>query len=346
MSKLRDTPLSILDLASIRQGATAADAFRRMVDIAQTGERLGYHRFWLAEHHNMPGIASSATAVLVGHVAAATTRIRVGSGGIMLPNHAPLIIAEQFGTLEALYPGRIDLGLGRAPGADMTTMRALRRGLSEDEGAFPQAVQELLALLEPAAEGQRLRAVPGSGSKVPVILLGSSTFSAQLSGMLGLPFAFASHFAPQRLIEALEVHRHFFRPSAFLEKPYVMVALAAVAAETDARARFLATTQHQRLVALVRGQPTVLKPPVESMDGLWDEREAAYVAAHLGVAAIGGPETVRRHLEALLASTAADELIITSDFYDHADRVRSFEIIAEAKAAERKMEQETLVGAG
>ena len=331
MPKLGHTPLSVLDLAPIRAGGTPSDAFANMVDLARTVERLGYNRFWLAEHHNMPGIASSATSVLIGHVAGATKSIRVGSGGVMLPNHAPLVIAEQFGTLEALYPGRIDLGLGRAPGTDMLTTRALRRDLTDDADAFPRNVQELLALLAPAGEGQKVRAVPGSGSNVPVWLLGSSTFSAQLSGLLGLPFAFASHFAPQQLKEAIAVHRHYFRPSEYLQKPYIMVGLPVIAADTDEKARFLATTQFQRLVNLVRGKPTVLLPPVESMDGLWDEREEAYVASHLGVAAIGGPETVAARLESFLVETGADELMITSDFYDHADRIHSFEIVAEAK---------------
>jgi luciferase family oxidoreductase group 1 len=338
MPKLGQTPLSVLDLSPVRAGGTIADAFARTVDLARHVERLGFNRFWLAEHHNMPGIASSATAVLIGHVAGATGRIRVGSGGVMLPNHAPIVIAEQFGTLEALYPGRIDLGLGRAPGTDPLTTRALRRDLADDDNAFPQNVQELLALLAPAGENQKVRAVPGAGSNVPVWLLGSSTFSAQLSALLGLPFAFASHFAPQRLMEAIEVHRHYFRPSEYLEKPYIMVGLPVVAADSDERAQYLATTQHQRLVNLVRGKPTVLLPPVESMDGLWDEREEAYVRSHLGVAAIGGPETVRRHLERMLAETGADELIVTSDFYDHADRLRSFDILAELKAADQAAE--------
>ncbi len=331
MPKLGQTPLSVLDLAPIRAGGTPSGAFANMVDLARAVERLGYNRFWLAEHHNMPGIASSATSVLIGHVAGATKHIRVGSGGVMLPNHAPLVIAEQFGTLEALYPGRIDLGLGRAPGTDMLTTRALRRDLTDDADAFPRNVQELLALLAPAGEGQKVRAVPGSGSNVPVWLLGSSTFSAQLSAMLGLPFAFASHFAPQQLKDAIAVHRHYFRPSEYLDKPYIMVGLPVIAADTDEKAHYLATTQFQRLVNLVRGKPTVLLPPVESMDGLWDEREEAYVASHLGVAAIGGPATVAARLEAFLDETGADELIITSDFYDHADRIRSFEIVAEAK---------------
>jgi luciferase family oxidoreductase group 1 len=320
-------PLSVLDLAPVHQDGTIADALHRSLDLARHVEKLGYNRFWVAEHHNMPGIASSATSVLIGYIAGGTSTLRVGSGGIMLPNHAPLVIAEQFGTLEALYPGRIDLGLGRAPGTDPMTMRALRRELVDDDNAFPQNVQELLALLAPAAEGQKVRAVPGAGSDVPVWLLGSSTFSAQLAGLLGLPFAFASHFAPLRLAEALETYRHFFRPSEHLQKPYAMVGVPVIAAPTDEEAHFQATTQYQRLINLVRGRPTTLMPPVESMDGLWDAREEAYVRSHLGVAIIGGPDKVRDGLKALVKRTGADELIITTDFYDHADRLRSFEIV-------------------
>lgn len=323
-------PLSVLDLAPVRHDGTVADALARSLDLARHVEKLGYNRFWVAEHHNMPGIASSATSVLIGYIAGGTSTLRVGSGGIMLPNHAPLVIAEQFGTLEALYPGRIDLGLGRAPGTDPMTMRALRRELVDDDNAFPQNVQELLALLAPAAEGQKVRAVPGAGSNVPVWLLGSSTFSAQLAGLLGLPFAFASHFAPLRLTEALETYRHFFQPSEHLEKPYAMVGVPIMAAATDEEAHYQATTQYQRLINLVRGRPTTLMPPVESMDGLWEPREEAYVRSHLGVAIIGGPDKVRDGLKALIERTGADELIITSDFYDHADRLRSFEIVQEA----------------
>ena len=323
-------PLSVLDLAPVRQNGTVAAALANSLDLARHVEGLGYNRFWVAEHHNMPGIASSATSVLIGYLAGGTSTIRVGSGGVMLPNHAPLVIAEQFGTLEALYPGRIDLGLGRAPGSDPMTMRALRRDMTDDDNAFPQNVQELLALLAPAAEGQKLRAVPGEGSNVPVWLLGSSTFSAQLAALLGLPFSFASHFAPQRLMEALETYRHFFKPSEYLDKPYVMVGLPVIAAETDEEANYQVTTQYQRLVNLVRGQPTVLMPPVESMDGLWEPREEAYVRSHLGVAIIGGPETVKKKLAAVIEQTGADELIVTTDFYDPADRKRSFEIFMDA----------------
>lgn len=323
----RSIPLSVLDLAPVRQDGTVADALARSLDLARHVEKRGYNRFWVAEHHNMPGIASSATSVLIGYIAGGTSTIRVGSGGIMLPNHAPLVIAEQFGTLEALYPGRIDLGLGRAPGTDPMTMRALRRELTDDDNAFPQNVQELLAYLAPAVDGQKVRAVPGAGSDVPVWLLGSSTFSAQLAGLLGLPFAFASHFAPLRLMEALETYRHFFRASEHLEKPYAMVGVPVIAAPTDDEAHFQATTQYQRLINLVRGQPTTLMPPVESMDGLWEAREEAYVRSHLGVAVIGGPDTVRDRLGALIERTGADELIVTTDFYDPDDRKRSFDIL-------------------
>ncbi|BCP54316.1 hypothetical protein K32_29330 [Kaistia sp. 32K] len=328
-----DIPLSVLDLAPVRQDGTVADALARSLDLARHVERLGFNRFWVAEHHNMPGIASSATSVLIGYIAGGTSTIRVGSGGIMLPNHAPLVIAEQFGTLEALYPGRIDLGLGRAPGTDPLTMRALRRDLADDDNAFPKNVQELLAYLAPAVEGQKVRAVPGAGSNVPVWLLGSSTFSAQLAGLLGLPFAFASHFAPMRLMEALDTYRHFFRASEYLEKPHAMIGVPVIAAPTDEEAHHLATTQYQRLINLVRGRPTTLMPPVDSMDGLWDPREEAYVRSHLGVAVIGGPDRVRDGLKALVERTGADELMISSDFYEHAHRLRSFEIVKKATTA-------------
>jgi luciferase family oxidoreductase group 1 len=330
MPALADIRLSVLDLAPVRLNGTIAEALNNSLDLARHVEKLDYHRFWLAEHHNMPGIASSATSVVIGHIAGGTSTIRVGSGGVMLPNHAPLVIAEQFGTLEALYPGRIDLGLGRAPGTDQLTTRALRRDLIDDDNSFPRNVQELLALLAPAGEGQKVRAVPGSGSNVPVWLLGSSTFSAQLAGMLGLPFAFASHFAPQRLMEALDVYRHFFRASEYRETPYAAVGVPVVAADTDAEAHYQATSLQQRLINLVRGKPTTLLPPVKSMDGLWDPNEEAYVRSHLGIAIIGGPSAVRDGLAELAQATDADELIITSEFYDHADRKRSFEIIKEA----------------
>ncbi len=319
---------SVLDLAPVRADGTIAEAFRNSVDLAQHAEKWGFTRFWMAEHHNMPGIASAATAVLIGHVAGQTKTLRVGSGGIMLPNHAALTIAEQFGTLETLYPGRIDLGVGRAPGTDGLTAHALRRSLNQDE--FPQQAAELLAYLAPARPGQRLHAVPGEGTNVPVWLLGSSTFSAQLAASLGLPFAFASHFAPELLLPALRLYRSGFRPSAFLQKSYAIAGVPLVAARTDAEAHRLATSPLQRHLRLIRGEPIFTPPPVESMDGLWNEAEREAVESRLEVAIIGGPETVRRKLGEFLASTEADEVIITSDLYGQTARLESFEIAAGA----------------
>ena len=304
-----------------------ADAFRNTVDLARHAERWGFTRFWIAEHHNMPGIASAATSILIGHVAAQTSTIRVGSGGVMLPNHAPLVIAEQFGTLETLYPGRIDLGLGRAPGSDELAARALRYDTAEEN--FPRQVAELLAYLAPAGPGQRLVAFPGAGTNVPVWLLGSSTYSAKLAATVGLPFAFASHFAPALLMEALDAYRTGFTPSQYLERPYVMVGVPLVAAETDAEARRLATSSIQRQVKLIRRQPIFVPPPVESMEGMWSEAEKFLVDSRMAIAVIGGPETVRQKIGRILRETGADELIFTSDLYDHALRLRSFEIAAE-----------------
>jgi luciferase family oxidoreductase group 1 len=318
---------SVLDLAPVREGGTVAEAFRNTVDLARHAERWGFTRFWIAEHHNMPGIASAATSILIGHVAAQTSTIRVGSGGVMLPNHAPLVIAEQFGTLETLYPGRIDLGLGRAPGSDELAARALRYDTAEEN--FPGQVAELLAYLAPAGPGQRLIAFPGAGTNVPVWLLGSSTYSAKLAATVGLPFAFASHFAPALLMEALDAYRTGFTPSQYLERPYVMVGVPLVAAETDAEARRLATSSIQRQVKLIRRQPIFVPPPVESMEGMWSEAEKFLVDSRMAIAAIGGPETVRQKIARILKETGADELIFTSDLYDHALRLRSFEIAAE-----------------
>jgi luciferase family oxidoreductase group 1 len=318
---------SVLDLAPVREGGTVADAFRNTVDLARHAERWGFTRFWIAEHHNMPGIASAATSILIGHVAAQTSTIRVGSGGVMLPNHAPLVIAEQFGTLETLYPGRIDLGLGRAPGSDELAARALRYDTAEEN--FPRQVAELLAYLAPAGPGQRLVAFPGAGTNVPVWLLGSSTYSAKLAATVGLPFAFASHFAPALLMEALDAYRTGFTPSQYLERPYVMVGVPLVAAETDAEARRLATSSIQRQVKLIRRQPIFVPPPVESMEGMWSEAEKFLVDSRMAIAVIGGPETVRQKIGRILRETGADELIFTSDLYDHALRLRSFEIAAE-----------------
>jgi luciferase family oxidoreductase group 1 len=325
-------PFSVLDLAPILAGADATVAFKNTLDLAQHAERWGYNRYWLAEHHNMPGIASAATAVVIGYVAGGTSTIRVGSGGVMLPNHAPLVIAEQFGTLESLYPGRIDLGLGRAPGTDQRTAFALRRDLSGGGAdSFPQDVMELQAYLRPAEPGQAVRAIPGVGLDVPIWLLGSSLFSAQLAAALGLPFAFASHFAPAYLTAAIEAYRSNFRPSESLAEPYVMVAMNVIAAETDAEAQRLLTSLQQQFINLRRGRPGPLQPPLDSTDGLWSPMELEGVDEALSVSAVGSPETVRDAIERLVAQTGADELMLTAQIYDHAARLRSFEIAAEVR---------------
>src|SRR5271170_1351364 len=298
-SRLFRTPLSILDLAYVRQGGTIADAFRNTLDLSQHAEQWGYKRFWLAEHHNIPGVASAATSVLIGHVGGATKTIRVGSGGIMLPNHAPLVIAEQFGTLEALYPGRIDLGLGRAVGGDALTAHVLGRSPNAGDH-FPELVQELIRYLGPVLPHQRIQAVPGSNSNVPVWLLGSSTFSAHLAATLGLPFAFAGQFAPRMMLEAIGLYREYFKPSATLSQPYIMVGLPVLAADSDQQADYLATSARQRILRLVRGQPIFTPPPVASMDGLWNHNEQQTVETHLGAAIIGGPSAVEQKLLQLL----------------------------------------------
>jgi luciferase family oxidoreductase group 1 len=321
-------PFSILDLSPIVQGGTVADALHRSRDLAQHAERLGYRRFWLAEHHNMPGIASAATSVVIAHVAAGTTSIRVGSGGVMLPNHAPLVIAEQFGTLEALFPGRIDLGLGRAPGTDQLTARALRRGLANSADTFPQDVLELQAFLQPAEKNQAVRAVPGEGSNVPIWLLGSSLFSAQLAAVLGLPFAFASHFAPDHLHDALDIYRREFRPSSEWPRPYASACIGVVVADTDEAARRLFTSLQLSFVNLRRGQPSGLPPPVDSMDGKWSAAEKAMVDHAFREAVVGSPQTVRDGVSAFLDRTRVDELMVTAAIHDHAARVRSFELLA------------------
>jgi len=323
-------PFSVLDLSPIIAGGDAARALANTLDLARHAERLGYRRYWLAEHHNMPGIASAATAVVIGHVAGGTSTIRVGSGGIMLPNHAPLVVAEQFGTLESLYPGRIDLGLGRAPGTDQTTARALRRYMAGADN-FPQDVIELQGYFQPAAPGQAVRAVPGAGLKVPIWLLGSSLFSAQLAAMLGLPFAFASHFAPDHLEDALAIYRDRFQPSAQLERPYVMLGLNVFAAATDAEARRHFTSLQQAFVNLRSGRPGPLPPPVDSTEGLWSPMETAGLAHSLRYAIVGSPETVQRGLAAFIAEHQADEIMVTAQMFDHAARLRSFEIVAEAR---------------
>jgi luciferase family oxidoreductase group 1 len=320
---------SLLDLSPIIEGGDAALAFRNTLDLAQHAEEWGYYRYWLAEHHNLPGIASAATALVIGHVAGGTKRIRVGAGGIMLPNHAPLVIAEQFGTLDALYPGRIDLGLGRAPGSDQLTARALRRNLGSSGDTFPQDVLELQSYLAPAEPEQALQAVPGAGANVPLYLLGSSDFSARLAAELGLPFAFASHFAPEYLDVALELYRRHFQPSAALARPHAMVGVAICAAETDREAERLFTSGQLQFLEMVRGRAGKLPAPVESMEGRWNAGERAAVMERTRVAAVGAPATVRARLEMLLERTAADEIIATAQIYDHKARLRSFEIAAE-----------------
>ncbi|TXL71857.1 LLM class flavin-dependent oxidoreductase [Vineibacter terrae] len=320
-------PFSVLDLSPIIAGGDAGLAFRNSLDLAQHAERWGYKRYWLAEHHNMPGIASAATAVVIGHVAAGTRTIRVGSGGIMLPNHAPLMVAEQFGTLESLYPGRIDLGLGRAPGTDMRTAQALRRYLAGAD-RFPQDVIELQAYLQPAQPGQAVRAVPGAGLDIPIWILGSSLFGAQLAAALGLPFAFASHFAPDHLLDALDIYRQQFKPSEQLAQPYAMAGIAVVAADTDAEAQRLFTSLQQQFINLRRGTPGPLQPPVDTMEGRWSAAERAGVAHAMSRALVGSPETVRRGIEAFIAETGVDELMMAGQIYDHKARLRSFEIAA------------------
>jgi luciferase family oxidoreductase group 1 len=328
MSKLSQIPLSVLDLAPVATGKTAADAFKNTLSLAQNAEKWGYNRYWLAEHHNIPGIASTATSVLIGYVAGGTSRIRVGSGGIMLPNHAPLVIAEQFGTLESIYSGRIDLGLGRAPGTDSMTSYALRRGVMSDGHDFPELLAELQRYLGEPSVDQKVRAYPGSGLDIPIWLLGSSTFSARLAADLGLPFAFASHFAPDELDQAIKIYRSKFQPSAELKQPYVMVGVPVIAAGSDKLANKLATTTFQKFLGLVRRQPIQSKPPIENMDQIWNAYEKAAVLSRLEIAVIGGPETVQKGLEALLDRTNADELIVVSDFYDFQDRLNSYEILA------------------
>ncbi|MDR6772961.1 LLM class flavin-dependent oxidoreductase [Azospirillum sp. BE72] len=326
-------PFSVLDLSPIVQGATAADSFRNTLDLARHAERWGYKRYWLAEHHNMPGIASAATAVVIAHVAAGTSTIRVGSGGVMLPNHAPLMVAEQFGTLESLYPGRIDLGLGRAPGTDMMTARALRRDMTDSGDRFPQDVVELQMYFEEPEPNQRIRAVPGAGLKVPLWLLGSSLFSAQLAAMLGLPFAFASHFAPDMLMEALAIYRARFEPSATLDKPYAMVAVNLFAADTEAEARRIYSSAQQQFASLRRGTPGKLPPPVDDIEAWWSSpAEKMMVERALGtMAAVGTSDQVAAKLSEVIRATQADELILAGQIYDHAARLRSFQIGSELR---------------
>jgi len=322
--------LSLLDLVAVRAGGSVAQALDIAVQAARHAEALGFARYWLAEHHNMPGIASSATAVLVGHMAGATRSIRVGSGGVMLPNHAPLVVAEAFGTLATLYPGRIDLGLGRAPGTDGATMRALRRDRLETEADFPRDVAELQRLLGPVQPGQAITAVPGAGTEVPIWLLGSSLFSAQLAAEKGLPYAFASHFAPRMLHAAIDLYRRLFRPSRVLDKPYVMVGVPVVAAPTDDEAQYLASSTYQRVLGIITGRRGLLPPPVHGYLEQLPYQERAAIAEFLSVGVVGGPQAVQSGLRALADATRADEFMLVSDVFDPALRLRSLEITAQA----------------
>jgi len=322
-------PFSILDLSPIVEGGDASRALRNTIDLARHAEAWGYHRYWLAEHHNIPSVASAATSVVIGAVAGQTSTIRVGAGGIMLPNHAPLVIAEQFGTLARLFPGRIDLGVGRAPGTDQETVRALRRSWSSAD-TFPRDVLELQAYLAPVEPGQRVQAVPAAGTEVPIWILGSSLFGAQLAAELGLPYAFASHFAPELLVPALQIYRARFKPSKQLAAPYVMVGVNIVAAGTDREARRLATTQQMSFADIFRGTRGLSKPPIDDIETYWSPIERAQAQQMLARSIIGSVITVRAGIDALLAETQADELIVVSDVFDHAERLRSFELIAEA----------------
>ncbi|HXO61906.1 MAG TPA: LLM class flavin-dependent oxidoreductase [Candidatus Acidoferrales bacterium] len=335
-------PFSILDLSPIPQGATASDALRNSLDLAQHAEKWGYKRFWLAEHHNMPGIASAATSIVIAHIASGTKTIRVGSGGIMLPNHSPLVIAEQFGTLASLFPGRIDLGLGRAPGTDQTTARALRRDVAASADRFPEDVLELQHYFEEAEPGQKIRAIPGTGLRVPIWLLGSSLFSAQLAAQLGLPFAFASHFAPGDMMAALRLYRNLFKPSKQLDHPYAMLGINVVAAATDEEARRQFSSVQQSFTYLRRGTPGQIPPPIDNIDSFWSPVEKALASQTLTVSAVGSSETVARVLQKFIDITNSDELMLTAHIYDHKARLDSFERVAalsssvtptEAKAA-------------
>ncbi|WP_439106593.1 LLM class flavin-dependent oxidoreductase [Congregibacter sp.] len=323
------TKLSVLDLANIGEGFTPADALANALDLAQHAEAAGYHRFWLAEHHNLDGIASAATAVCIGHVAGGTNTIRVGAGGVMLPNHSPLVIAEQFGTLATLYPDRIDLGLGRAPGTDQNTMRAMRRSANSSD-QFPQDVLELQALLGPPQEGQSLHAIPGENTNVPLWILGSSLFGAQLAAMLGLPYAFASHFAPQALHQAIKIYRERFEPSAQLAKPQVMVSCNAIVADTDDEARRLFTSSQQTFTRMVRGGRGKLPPPIDDIETFWSSAEKAQVSSMLACSFYGSPKTIRAKIQPLVEATLADELMVSAAIWDHSARVRSYELLAQA----------------
>jgi luciferase family oxidoreductase group 1 len=328
-------PFSVLDLAHVPEGSTPSDALRNSLDLAQHVEAWGYNRFWLAEHHNMVGIASAATSVAIAHVAGGTKTIRVGAGGIMLPNHSPLVIAEQFGTLDALFPGRIDLGVGRAPGTDQRTLRALRRDPTSAD-TFPQDVLELQALLGPVQPDQVIQAVPGGGSNVPIWILGSSLFGAQLAAMLGLPYAFASHFAPGALMQALQVYRERFQPSAQLDRPHAMVGVNVIAAETDEEARHLFTSAQQSFTNLFRGTRGKLQPPIDDIESYWSPHEKAQAMNMLSCSFVGSAKTVREGLEGFIAQTCADEVMVASAIYDHSKRLRSYEILSEVHGAMKK----------
>lgn len=327
--QLSEISFSVLDLATIKAGKTAADTFNQSVDLAQHVEKWGFKRFWLAEHHSMESIASSATSVLIGHIAGKTSTIRVGSGGIMLPNHSPLVIAEQFGTLEYLYPGRIDLGLGRAPGSDQVTARALRRNLVEGPNDFPESLMELRRYFSTENKTSKVRAIPGEGLNIPIWLLGSSTFSAQLSAIVGLPFAFASHFAPTYLYDALELYRTNFKPSEDLDKPYALACVNVIAADTDEEANRLATSLFQLAINIIHQSSRPLQPPVDDMDAIWSDYEKAAIFQMMQYTFIGSPATVKLKLDAFLEKTQVDEIMVTSHIYDHQARLRSYEIVHE-----------------
>lgn len=329
VKKLSEIPLSVLDLSPVCENSSVKQALENSLDLARHAERLGFNRFWLAEHHNMTGIASAATSVAICYVANGTEKIRVGAGGIMLPNHAPMVIAEQFGTLESLFPRRIDLGLGRAPGSDQATARALRRTLQTGGDDFPELLEELRFFFREPVERQRVQAVPGGGLDIPIWLLGSSGFSAELAGKLGMPFSFAGHFSPEFIKPALKIYQNSFRPSEVLSEPYVMLALNVFAADTDEEAAKLATSQHQSFLNLIRGTPGKIKPPVDSMDDIWTDAERAAVEARLGGSVIGNPATVEQRLTGILAETDVDEIMINAMIYDHDARLLSYQIVAD-----------------
>ncbi|MFY4775359.1 LLM class flavin-dependent oxidoreductase [Metabacillus sp. RGM 3146] len=326
--QLKDIAFSVLDLSPIVENGTASESLKNTLDLAQHAEKWGYNRYWLAEHHNMPGIASSATSVVIGHVAAGTSTIRVGSGGIMLPNHAPLVIAEQFGTLESLFPGRIDLGLGRAPGTDQLTAYALRRERRSDGEDFPDQLEELRTYFKPSVE-RHVRAIPGEGLNIPIWLLGSSGYSAQLAGKLGLPFAFASHFSPENTIPALQLYHQHFRPSQVLDEPYAMVGVNVIAAETDEEAGRLATSMQQQFLQLLRNNPGPLQPPVDNINDMASEYEKSLLEQRIGSSIVGSPETIKEKLQLFLNDTQANEMMVNAQIFDHKARLRSYEIVGE-----------------